>query len=131
MKAVKGEENFLITEDKIGKLEEITRDIKDNKINIRSINAYSDGAKAYFRLLTSNNTTTKEILKKFGTVESKEVVIVDMPDEIGQLHSLAVKLKEANININYMYGTAATPKGSVIVVFSSDDNNKAIEILSQ
>ncbi|MCM8786501.1 MAG: hypothetical protein NC935_00380 [Candidatus Omnitrophica bacterium] len=130
MKAVRGEEIFLITENKIVKLDQITKIIKDNNVNIRAINAYSDGIKAYFRLLTSNNTTTKEILKKFGTVESKDVIIVDMPDEIGQLHILASKLKEANVDITYMYGTAATPKGSAIVVFSSGDNNKALEALS-
>lgn len=130
MKAVKGEEIFFVTENKVGKLEEITKIIKENNINIRAINAFGLGSEACFRLLTSDNTKTKDILKKFGKIESKEVIIVDMPDKVGQLYEIALKLKEANIDISYMYGTAAIPGGSAIIVFSCNDNNKAIEVLS-
>ncbi len=65
MKAVKGEEVFLTTENKVGKLEEVTRVIKEKAINIRAINAYALGNQACLRLLTSDNTKTKEVLKRW------------------------------------------------------------------
>ncbi len=129
MKAVKGEEVFLTTENKVGKLEEVTRVIKEKAINIRAINAYALGNQACLRLLTSDNTKTKEVLRGIGKVESKEVVIVEMPDEVGQLHNLALLLKNANIDLTHIYGTTSQPKGSAIIVFSCNDNEKALKVL--
>jgi hypothetical protein len=130
MKAVKGEEIFLTTENKVGKLEEVAKLIKESGINVRAINAYAVANKAHFRLLTSDNVKSKEILRKVGTVENKEVIIVDMPDEVGQLHTLASKLKEANIDLDHIYGTTSKPKQSAILIFSSSNNDKALEVIS-
>ena len=131
MKAVKGEEIFLTTENKVGKLEEIARLIQEKGISIRAINAYAAEGKAFFRLVTSDNTKTKEALMPAGKVESKEVIIAEMPDEIGQLHAFASQLKNAGINLTHIYGTTSQPKGSAIIIFSSQSNDKALEILSK
>lgn len=130
MKAVKGEEIFITTENKVGKLEEVTKSVMGNGINIRGISAYAVGDKAYFRLITSDNVKAKEILKKVGALQTKEVIIVDMPDEVGQLNNLAAKLKEANIDLMHIYGTTSKPNQSAIIVFSSNNNNKALELIS-
>jgi hypothetical protein len=131
MKAVKGEEIFLATENKVGKLEEIAGLIQQKGINIRAINGYAVENKAFFRLVTSDNAKTKEALQAAGKVESKEVVIAEMPDEVGQLHRLTSKLKNAGIDLTHIYGTTSQPKGSAIIVFSSKNNDKALEVLSQ
>lgn len=130
MKAVKGEEVFLTTDNKVGKLEEVTRAIKESGINIRAISAYAVGNQAFFRLVTSDNTKCKEILKEIGSVEAKEVVIVDMPDEPGELYKIAAKLKEANIDLTYIYGTTSKPKMNAIIVFSSNNNTEALDTIS-
>ncbi|MDP2923675.1 MAG: hypothetical protein Q8O30_08170 [Candidatus Omnitrophota bacterium] len=130
MKAVKGEEIFITTENKVGKLEEVTKSVMGNGINIRGISAYAVGDKAYFRLITSDNAKAKEILKKVGALQTKEVIIVDMPDEVGQLNNLAAKLKEANVDLMHIYGTTSKPNQSAIIVFSSNNNNKALELIS-
>ncbi|MDD3296411.1 MAG: hypothetical protein PHU64_03525 [Candidatus Omnitrophica bacterium] len=130
MKGVKGKELILTTENKVGKLEEIARAIKDEGINLRAISAWSFEDKAFFRIVSSDNVKTKEILQLLGKVEEKEVIIVEMTDEMGQLFSLASKLKDNNIDINHIYGTASEPDKSVIVVFSSANNNKALELIS-
>jgi hypothetical protein len=130
MNVVKGEELFITTENKVGKLEEVTSALAAANINIRGISAYGVGNKAYFRLITSDNAKAREILKKLGTVETKEVVIVDMPDQVGQLKDLATKLKAANIDLTHIYGTTAKPQQSAIIVFSSNNNTKALELIS-
>jgi len=130
MKAVKGEELIVIVEDKIGKLEEITEILRKESINIRAINAYIKDKKAVFRILTSNNTKTKELLKNIAEVKTEDVVIAEIPDEVGRLNELCLKLKEANININYLYGTASEPQATAIVVFSCNDNFKAVDLIS-
>jgi hypothetical protein len=63
-------------------------------------------------------------------VEDKEVVIVDMPDKVGQLHSVACKLKEANIDLYYIYGTTSEPDKPAVIIFSSQDNDKALAVIT-
>lgn len=130
MKAVKAEELILTADNKIGKLEEIAGIIKDNGLNIRAISAWGVDDKALFRLITSDNAKTKEVLASIGTIDSKDVVIVEMPDEVGQLQALGKKLKDASIDLTHIYGTTSEPGKSAIIVFSSDNNEKAIEVVS-
>jgi hypothetical protein len=130
MKGVKGKELLLTVGNKIGKLEEITKTIKDNGINIRAICAWVADNKAFFRLVTSDNAKTKAVLQRLGTVNEEEVVIVDMVDESGQLSLLSTRLKDNNIDLKHIYGTASEPGKSVIIIFSSDNNDKALEVIS-
>ena len=130
MKAVKGKEIIFTGENKIGELEEIARIIKDNGVNIRAISAWAVNGKAVFRLLTSDNAKTKELLLVKGKVEEREIVIVEMPDEVGQLQLLAFKLKGNGLDLDYIYGTTHEPGKSAIIIFSANDNEKALGIIS-
>ena len=131
MKGIKSKEIILKADNKVGELEEIAGAIKDNGINIRAISAWIFEDKAYFRLVVSDHDKAKEILQDFGGVSEKEVVIVDMPDEVGQLFLLASKLKDNNIDLSYLYGTTSESGGKpAIIVFSSDNNEKALKVIS-
>jgi len=130
MKAVKGEELILTVENKVGKLEEVTKLLTEKEINLRGISAYVIDGKAVLRLITSDNSKAKEILKSLGTLVVKEVIIVDIPDEVGQLNLIATKLKAAGIDLTHIYGTTSKPHQSAIIVFASTDNNKALEVIA-
>ena len=130
MKSVKGKEIVFTTENKVGMLEEISKLIKDEGVDIKGVSAWGEGDKAFFRLLTSDNSKTKGVLQRLGNIEEKDVVIVDMPDEIGQLQMLSSKLKDVGIDLNYIYGTTSEPGKTAIIVFSSNDNDKALEVIS-
>lgn len=130
MKAVKGEELILTVENKVGKLEEVTKLLTEKEINLRGISAYVIDGKAVLRLITSDNFKAKEILKSLGTLAAKEVIIVDIPDEVGQLNLIAIKLKAAGIDLTHIYGTTSKPHQSAIIVFASTDNNKALEVIA-
>ena len=130
MKVVKGEEIIIAVENKVGRLEEITGIISKEGINIRAIVAYVENKQAIFRIITSDNLKTKEILLQKGLKpEAKEVVIVELPDKIGELYKMAGKFKEANIDLEYIYGTTTTAEVATLI-FSSNNNEKAIEILA-
>ncbi|MEI8349226.1 MAG: hypothetical protein WCI77_03640 [Candidatus Omnitrophota bacterium] len=130
MKAVKGEEIILTMENKVGALEVIAKLVTDAGINLRGISAYVIDNKAMFRIIASDNAKAKDILKKAGTIQTKEVIIVDVPDEIGQLQVLATKLKDAGIDLTHIYGTTSKPHQSAIIVFASNNNNKALEVIA-
>jgi len=130
MKIVKGEEIIVAVENKVGRLEEITGMISKEGINIRAIAAYVENNQAIFRIITSDNLKTKEILSQKGLrPETKEVAIVELPDKIGELHTMAEKLKEANIDLEYIYGTTTTAEVATLI-FSSNNNERAIQILA-
>jgi len=130
MKGIKAEELILTTENKVGKLSEISKLIKDNGINIRAISAWVVEDKAFFRLVTSDNSKTREILGAQGSLEEKEVIILDMPDEVGQLQTLTSLLGDNGIDLQYIYGTASEAGKSAVVIFSSSDNDKVLGLIS-
>jgi len=130
MKGVKATELLLITDNKVGKLAVISAQVKESGINIRAISAWAFDDKAYFRLVVSDTAKARTTLQALGKVEEKEVIIVDMPDEVGQLFMLTSRLKDNNIDIRYIYGTTGKPGSSAIVILSSDSNEKALEIIS-
>jgi hypothetical protein len=130
MKAVKGEEIVLSTENKIGLLGEVANLVKDSDVNIRALNAYVIEDKAIFRLVTSDNAKAKEILKNAGSVDATEVVIVEMADKVGELADLASKLKDANIDLRHIYGSTMKEGEPANVIFASNNNDKALEVIS-
>ncbi len=129
MKATKSEEILLITQNKVGKMEEISRLVKENDINIRAISAWVFDDEAFFRIVASDNQKAKKVLSAVGKIEEKSIVIVEMPDEVGQLFCLASKLKENNVNLNYVYGSTSEPGKPMIIVLSSDHNDQALEVI--
>jgi len=131
MKAEHDKELLLITENKVGKLEQIARLVTNHGINIRAISAWAFDEEAFFRIVASDNEQAKKVLSSVGKIEEKDIVIVQMPDEVGQLFQLASKLKDNNIDLNYVYGTTSEPGKPAIIVFSSDSNSKAIEVISR
>lgn len=130
MKTIKAEEIFFSTENQPGKLEEVSKAISEAGVNIRAINGYVVGKRAFFRIITSDNTKAREVLSSLGEVEIKEVVILELPDEIGKLHEVTLRLKEAGIDLTHIYGTTSSGATSCTLVFSSNDNTKATEVLA-
>jgi len=130
MKAVRGKEILFTGENKIGELEELARIIKDNGVNIRAISAWAVNGKAVFRFVTSDNIKAKKLLSAKGMVEEREIVIVEMPDEVGQLQLLASKLKGNGLDLDYIYGTTYEPGKYAVIIFAVNDNEKAVGILS-
>ena len=130
MQAVQCEEIILRIENKVGQLEVVSSAIKAKGINITAISAWGEGQTAVFRLITSDNVQAKAILAPLGQVEMKGVIMIEMPDEVGQLEGFAAKLKSANIDLTHIYGTTCKPNQSAHIVFSSSDNTKALQILS-
>lgn len=129
MKAVKGEELFLTTENKTGMLETICRLISETGANIRAFCADVVQGKAHFRIITSDNVKARKALAHLGLIEMREVVIVELSDHVGALATVSGFLARAAIDILYIYGTANQPQKASIIVFASNNNDKALQAL--
>ena len=116
---------------KSGLLSEITTAVAGTKANINAICAYEQDKRAYFLLITDSNAKAKKLLDKLKIkTKEEEVVLVEMPNNVGKLQEVAEKIAGAGININYMYGTTGTGRSSVCV-FKTSDNKKAISVINK
>ncbi len=114
---------------RVGLLSEVSSALSSAKVNIKSICAYGLGKKAYFMLVTNNNTKAKRALSKMKIKpEEENVIAVEMPNRVGTLKKVAGKIADAGINIQYMYGTVGTGKTSVCI-FKTDNDTKALKVI--
>lgn len=131
MRALKAQEILITVENKVGALTHILGLISAADINIKSISAWVVDNMASFRLITSQNLKIQDVLSGYNySIEEKDVVILGLPDEVGELKNLTIELKEADIDLLYLYGTTSKPEDEALLIFSSNNNDKAVEILN-
>ena len=114
------------------RLYEVTRALGDEGINLRALTLVDTGNFGELRVLVSDTSTARQILmKKDIPARVDDVVAVQMEDKPGQLANLLERLMETGIKIKYGYALAGMDSGKAIMIFRFDDNDKAIEILTQ
>jgi len=118
-------------QDKPGLLSEITMRLSKAKVNISAACAYAWDDTAYFDMTTDSNAKAKKALKNLKLeFEEEEVIVVEMPNKVGELGKVAKAIADAGINIGYMYGTTSTGKTSTCL-FSTSDNKKALKLINR
>lgn len=116
---------------KVGMMAKTVTPLKEAGVNILAFTAFGEYAHGKVMMVTQNNTLAKEVLKKAGlNVLEKEIVFAELPDRSGGLAEATNYLAQAGINIHTSYGTAG-PHGAYLVVFDTNDNKKAVSILSR
>jgi len=102
-------------------------------INIRAISVADTSDVSTVRFVPDNPEKTITVLESKGySVREKDVVAVDIPDHPGALQAVLKPLKEAGINVLYLYpflgrGESAQP----IVIIGVDKGAEAIDVLKQ
>jgi len=128
-KARLGRELAVKTENKVGVLAEVTSLITDTGVNIQAICAYAMEKEAYFMIVTEDNKKAEALLKKAGyEVTESEIIFVDLENKPGALEGIAGKLKDANIDLTYIYGTTYD-KGPALIILNSNNNAGVIKAL--
>ena len=130
MQAIKKEsELHVIAPNETGILGRILGTLANAGINLRALCAYSKEDEEHFLLLTSDNKKAEKALKAAGyELTTNEVITVQVGDRIGAGAEIGALLGNAVIDIEYCYGTS-TGLGQVLLVFMTNNNNKAIETL--
>lgn len=132
MPARLGRELAFEAADKVGLLNEISTDLANVGVNVMTICAYSMEGKANFMMITSDNAKAAEVLKGKGyETKDYEVVLYDLDNKVGAMAEMTKKLADAGVNMDYFYGTTGAPDAPALLVFKSDNNAKAVEVLNQ
>lgn len=138
MAKAKLEKGLLVeTPDKKGMLARISSAIASSGVNIRTICAYAGvpakggWGRAYFMMVTSNNQKVIKALKPLRfKIKKEEVALLELEDKVGALAKASQKLSKSGINLKYIYGTTSKNKKACLLVFSSNNNKKAVKVLA-
>lgn len=129
-----GEELAISANNRVGLLADISRMLADRGVNIESALGYESGKTAKLMIVTSANLSIVNELKKkkYKSVKESEVIIVGLDNKPGALKVVTTELKNAKIDIKYLYVTSSSSpgEGSRMVVQTSD-NEEAMAILSK
>lgn len=120
-------------ENKISHFEEITRNLKNEKINIRSLmlnNIYHGWG--VLNLLVDQPEKAYKVLSEVGnSVVMREVIALEMRDESGGLDELLVKIARAGIHIESAYSRVISENKTAILLLEVPDVIEATQRLKR
>ena len=127
---MKVEQLSVFVENKSGKLAEITAILYEANINILALTLLDTSDFGVMRLIVDNCELARQALKDNGfTVSKTEVAAVQVADHPGGLHKVLTILKDAGINVEYMYDFVRQLENNAVLIFRFDDMHKAIDAL--
>ncbi|MFH1867497.1 MAG: hypothetical protein ABH843_00875 [Candidatus Omnitrophota bacterium] len=117
----------------IGVLDDLSRILSENSVNIEAISGYAASGKAVIMLLTDNNRRALSVLQKerYTSAEEKEVVVIDIINKPGTLRSITAKLAAEGIDIKHNYGTICPRGCPARIIISTSDNERAFLIFKE
>jgi len=85
---------------------------------------------ALIRIIVNNTDKAVELLTKHDYIlDINTVITAELENRPGELAKIAIKLGDANININYIYGSAYGKNAKWLFVFSTDNVEEADKII--
>jgi len=122
----------IFMENRAGRMAEIARQLGEAKINIRALSLADTSDFGILRLIVNDVDKAMKILKDSGhTVSLTEVVAVEVPDSPGGLASVLEPLREAGVNVEYMYAFVEKATDKAVVIFRFEDVDAAVKVLAK
>lgn len=122
----------VFVENRTGSLMDVTSALTEAHINIRAVASFDTPEFAILRLVVDNEEAAKEYLTSKGfVVRVTEVIGVELEDKKGNLNNMLTILAEGHISLNYIYSFVIREERAPVMVFSTDNFEKAIEILKK
>ena len=91
-------------ENREGRILDITRILKENDINIKTVSLADTTEYGMIRLIVDDPEKAKAVLKKEGfPVSITNVIAVKAEGRVGFLHDMLLQMDSAVSNIEYMY----------------------------
>ena len=122
----------VLVENKPGSLMEVTSRLTEAHVNIRAVANFDAPDFGILRLVVDKPQEAKEYLTARGYVVSvHEVMGVELEDKKGNLNQMLSISAEGKLNINYIYSFVIRDGRAPVMVFQTDDYEKATQILKK
>lgn len=120
----------VFVENKPGSLMDVTSRLSEAHINIRAIATFDTPEFGILRLIVDKPEEAKGCLTEKGfVVRIHDVIGVELEDKKGNLNQMLAILAEGRINVSYIYSFVIREGRAPVLVFSTDDYDKAAQIL--
>lgn len=117
-------------ENKPGYLNEVLEVLSENRINIAALTIADTDDYGIVRLLVSEPQVALEKLReKHFTVRIHDVLSLEMEPQPGSLYHILHHFADADISMEYVYAFSFGSKS--IVVFRTDNREKAVEVINE
>lgn len=117
---------------KKGRLALVTEVLSKANIDIRALSLADTADFGMLRMIVDDPDRCSAVLKKHDfVVQETDVIAVEVADTPGGLHAILKIFDENNINIEYVYAMVEKKKNAAAVIFSVEDQQKAIDVLAK
>ena len=121
----------VFVENRPGSLMEVTSKLMEAEINIRAVASFDTPEFGILRMVVDQPERAKETLTRLGFVVRIYVVGVELKDEKGNLNRMLSILADGQINLNYIYSFVIRDNNAPVMVFSTDEMERAEKILAK
>lgn len=120
----------LVLENRPGVLAETCSGLAAKAVNIEGILAPQGGEGGVVRLVVNNPETARKVFQGMGLkFQEEDVLAVRLSDRPGALGRVTRKLAEANINIEYAYGSIEKGAPRALIILGVSDLKQAAKLL--
>ena len=132
MKTIKTKQLSVSLENKPGRLAHVCRCLADRKVNIIALSVLETSEQGILRLVVDNPDEAAKMLKGCPmTVSKRDVLLVELPNKVGVLATMAEKLAAKGINIAFVYGSTGKTRGTTYIVLATSNLTAAKKILAR
>ena len=122
----------VFVENNPGSLMDVTSKLTEAHVNIRAVATFDTPEFGILRLVVDKPAEAKGYLTERGfVVRVHEVMGVELEDKKGNLNQMLAILADGKININYIYSFVIREGKAPVMVFNTDDFEKAAQILKE
>lgn len=115
-----------------GRLLDVSERLGTEGINIRAISVADTSDVSTVRFVADDPVKTGNVLRSLGySIKQTDVIAVEVPDHPGGLRAILKPLREAGINVHYLYPYLGRGQsGQPIIIVGVDQTEKAIQVLN-
>lgn len=122
----------VFVENQPGSMMNVTNILTEAHVNIRAISTFDTPEFGIMRLVVDDPVRAKESLTSKGFVNRvSDVIGAELKDEKGNLNQMLKILADGQINVNYIYSFVIRDGKAPVMVFHTDDFEKAESVLKQ
>ena len=119
-------------ENKSGRLAEVTRTLRSNRIDIRALYIADTTEYGILRMIVDKPDDAVALLKENGfTVSTTNVIAIAIEDTPGTLDIALEILSDNAISVEYLYAFVGRTNADAIVVIRVENPEKAIDVLEK
>ena len=120
----------VFVENQPGSMMRVTSVLTESHVNIRAISTFDTPEFGILRLVVDDPAKAKESLTQKGFVTRvNDVIGAEIKDEKGNLNQMLKILADGEINVNYIYSFVIREEKAPVIVFHTDDFQKAEQVL--